>query len=163
MVWSETVNSSAKSSNPCADGIAHPFGMVGGLEFWMGTGKDWIVREEHGGNANVPADHTATLESERGSGGDEDVAEDLPEEGVDAGITVDDDDPLDDGKERLSRAVWLSSCKLRGIGDPVANAIQKKVEVVVVIERRIALYGYDNTIPHRPTQELDQSNTATKP
>lgn len=74
-------------------------GIVGGLRTRDGTGKDRIVREEQGGNANVPRDHRVVGSAARGSAGSggEDT-EELPEEDEDAGITVD-DDPSDEEDE----------------------------------------------------------------
>ena len=76
-------------------------GILGGLRLCEGTGKDWIVREEHGGNEKVPPDHNVSGSAASGfaeyEGEDEDV-EEPPEEDEEAGITVD-DDPSEEEEE----------------------------------------------------------------
>ncbi|KAG8678080.1 hypothetical protein FRC09_020137 [Ceratobasidium sp. 395] len=121
----DAMTSSAKASNPGMGLIRRlVVALVLGVDFCDGRGSERSVRDEHGGNENVPDVHdvvgdTAWIAGE-GIGlfddlVDSDFPDDLPEDDVDAGITDDEDvvelDSLE--QEPLLGLEWSSADQAR--------------------------------------------------
>jgi len=128
VVDSDDMTSSAKSSKPGTEWITLVVVTGCGLCLTAGRGKDRIVRDEHGGNENVPDVHDASGGNGSGgaacgSAGPSGVArggeslEEFPEEDVDFGI-ADDDEPDEEEApdDELCVALARAQANLGGAG-----------------------------------------------